>query len=472
MTPLHDVLIVGGGIAGLAAAYELRVRGIRFQLLERATRVGGVILTEEVDGFTIDAGPDSLLVQKPAAIALCRDLGLDERLFPTNTPRTAYVLRGGVLHPLPEASILGIPTTLWPLAQTGLFTLTGKARMAAELAVPRRRDPSDESIGAFMRRRFGAEAVAYLAEPLLAGIHAGDVERLSMRALFPALVDAERRYGSVIRAFRTMRPAGSGEGAFRSLPGGIGELVAAIVRALPVGSVRTATATATVERDHLTDSFRVRTEAGDVITARSVIVATPAWVAADQIAAIDAELAALCRSIRYTSTATVVLSYLRSSVHHPLGGSGFVAPRVERTPLMAASWVSSKWPHRAPPGQVLLRAFLGGAYDPDALARGDDELIETAERELSGILGITGLRGMAMVYRWPRASAQHEVGHVDRMAAIDRRLARWPGLYLTGSGFRGVGIPDCVADARATAAAAAQHLARESLLRGQDRGGL
>ena len=224
---------------GLAAAYQLHKRGLTAVVFERSQRAGGVILTEHIDDFVIDAGPDSLLVQKPAAITLCHELGIGDQLFPTNPPRTAYVLRGGRLYPLPEASILGFPTRLGPLVTSGLFSVAAKARMAAKLVVPPRRDDADESIASFVRRRFGTEAVTYIAEPLLAGIHAGDVERLSMRALFPRLVDAEATSGSVMRSLGRSRGRGATNGAFRSLPGGLGDLVDAVAEMRPPSSFGT-----------------------------------------------------------------------------------------------------------------------------------------------------------------------------------------------------------------------------------------
>src|SRR5262245_51471037 len=238
---MRDVAIIGAGIAGLSTAYELSRRGVSFVVLESAARPGGVILNEQIDGFTIDAGPDSLLIQKPEAIKLCEELGLGDRLIPTKPPRLAYIQRGGRLHALPAASVLGIPTRIGPFLKTSLFSWPGKLRMGAEVFVPARRDDADESIGAFMTRRFGREATEYLAEPLLAGIHAGDVDRLSMTSLFPRFAEAERTYGSVIRMFRATARRASGAaaaGAFKSLPGGLTDMVCALVRALGTDRVR------------------------------------------------------------------------------------------------------------------------------------------------------------------------------------------------------------------------------------------
>src|SRR5436190_22829684 len=242
---MPDVILVGGGISGLAAAYELNRRGISFVVMERAPKPGGVIFSETIDGFTIDAGPDSLLIQKPDGIRLCQELGLGDRLVSTLPPRLAYIQRGGTLHPLPAASVLGIPTRIGPFVRTHLFSWRAKLRMGAEVLVPRRRDGTDESIGAFMTRRFGREAATYLAEPLLAGIHAGDVDFLSVRALFPRFVEAEAKYGSLLRAFRHRSgPPASADGPFRSLPGGLSELVDALVRRIGEEHVRTGTAVA------------------------------------------------------------------------------------------------------------------------------------------------------------------------------------------------------------------------------------
>jgi oxygen-dependent protoporphyrinogen oxidase len=455
---LSDVAVVGGGISGLAAAYELQRRGLSVRVLEAAPRAGGVIATETFDGWVIDGGPDSLLVQKPAAVALCRELGIADRLVSTLTPRTAYILRDDRLHPIADGSFLGFPLKVSALARSSVFSLGGRLRMACELAMPRHGGEEDESIGAFVRRRFGEEAVDYLAEPLLAGIHAGDVERLSMRALFPRLLDAERQSGSVIRAFRALHVRPSPQGAFVSLPGGTGELVDALLRALAPGTVTLAARVTDIRR---AGTYTVHSEAGSC-DARAVILASPAYVSSSLLRPFDTTLATLADAVPYASTATVAFGYRRDQIAHPMRGSGFVVPRVERSPLLAATWVTSKWPGRAPAGHALLRAFLGGGRDPHRLDASDAELVSLAREELSRLLGIAGDPILTRLFRWTRQSPQYEVGHLQRVDAIDRRLASIPGLFLTGSGFRAIGIPDCIADARDTAARAATFVATKN----------
>jgi oxygen-dependent protoporphyrinogen oxidase len=454
MPDVLDVAVVGGGISGLAAAYELQRRGQRVRVLEAGPRVGGVIITERFDGWVIDGGPDSILVQKPAAVALCRELGIGDRLISTLTPRTAYILRDDRLHRIAEGSFLGFPLDVRSLARSSVFSLGGRLRMACELFMPRRGGDEDESVGTFVRRRFGQEAVDYLAEPLLAGIHAGDVDRLSTQALFPRLLEAERQSGSVVRAFRAMRARPSPNGAFVSLPGGTGELVDALVAALSPGTVTVSTRVADIQRH---THYRIETAAGPVDT-RAVILAVPAYVAASLLRRFDTTIAALTEAIPYASTATVALGYRREQVADPMEGSGFVVPRVERNPLLAATWVTSKWPARAPDGHVLLRGFLGGGRDPRRLEADDAELVNLVVEELSQLLGITGTPLFTRLFRWTKQSPQYEVGHLQRVATIDRHLASIPGMFVTGSGFRAIGIPDCIADGRETAARAASFL--------------
>lgn len=436
-------MIVGAGIAGLAAAYELTVRGRSVRVLEAGPRAGGLIHTEHVDGFTIEAGPDSVLNAKPAAVALIRELGLASRLQRVRAGARAFVLKGTTLHALPQPSFLGIPLTPDALARFDLLSPAGRDRIAREPDVPRRLDAADESVGAFFRRRFGDEAVDLIAQPLLGGIHAGDIETLSMRSLFPSLVARELRDGSLIGtalsgASDPVPPVSrSDEGAgFSSLGGGMATLVDAIVAALPPGTIHYGTP--------------VTSLAG--IDSSSTILALPAHAAARLIAPLDAEAAALAARVPYVSTASVALAWPRADVPHPLDGTGFVVSRRHSDlRITACTWVSSKWEGRAPDGHALLRAFIGGAHDPDAVDLADAALVDVVRRDLRAVLGIAAAPSLARVYRWRRAGAQHVVGHLDRVAEIERRLAPHH-VFVAGSGFRAVGIPDCVADGRRVAA--------------------
>jgi oxygen-dependent protoporphyrinogen oxidase len=459
-----DVIVIGGGITGLAAAYELTRRGCRPLVFEAAPRAGGLIRTERADGFTIEAGPDSVLASKPAALELARELGLDSAIQTVRPPGGAFVLRGRTLYPLPKPSLLGLPLTWAGLARYGLLPPAARVRLALEPCIPARRTGDDESIGSFFRRRFGAASVDFIAQPLLGGIHAGDIETLSMQSLFPRLLELERTHGSVLRAPKAppaTRSAGISAGIspgmspFVSLRGGMGTLVEALERRLEPGTIRYDARVAGIARAAEFDGgWDV---AGHAV--RAVIVAAPASAAAALLGPIDAEAAALCAQVPYVSTASVALAWPRTAIAHPLAGTGFVvARRHSDVRITACTWVSSKWEARAPEGTALLRAFIGGAHDLDVLSLTDEALVSTVRSDLARVLGITAAPTLSRVHRWPRAGAQHLVGHLARVETIERRLAGHGGLFVAGSGFRAVGIPDCIADARRVAADAAEYL--------------
>ena len=449
-----DVAVVGGGISGMTAARALCRRGLAVRLFERDRACGGVIRTERAGEFVIDTGPDTLLTHKPAALELVRELGLDARLMPPLPRRTTYVLRRSGLRGLPETSALGLPVGWRTLASAGAFSWPGKLRMAVEPFIKPSPPPDDESISEFVGRRFGREAVTYVAEPLLAGIHRGDAAALSMRALFPVLADAERRHGSVVRAWRRM-PARSSSAGSMSLRGGLGQLAERMSAELPPGTVVTGKAVWGLERRR---SFTVLLGDTPSVTARAVILATPAYATGSIVRDLDRELSGLCMGIRYAPSVNVALGYERRAVRDPLQGWGFMVPAREPRHVRSASWVSSKWPDRAPAGCALIRACLGSVTDTSALDQSDETLVSWAHDDLRDLLGIDAAPVLARVYRRPLAMPQLEVGHLNRMSAIDARLETTAGLFVTASGFRGIGLPDCISDARAVAERAAAYL--------------
>ena len=459
-----EVAVVGGGIAGLAAAWDLHRLGVPFVLLEADARWGGVIRTERADGFLMEGGPDALLAQKAEALQLCRELGLGDRIVPTNPEqRTVFVRQGGRLHRLPDGMVLGVPTRLAPLARTRLFTWTGKLRMAADLLIPRGRADGDESIASFLRRRLGRQAAERLGAPFLAGIHAGDAERLSIRATFPRLVEMERRHRSLIRALAAARGGNGGPAAppFFSLRGGLAEIVDTLVARLPGECLRTRARVGSIRREG--GAFVLGVEGQDDVRARAVVIALPAPRVAPLVASLDAEAGAMLAGIPFASTAVVCLGYRRADVRHALDGYGLIVPVAEGLRATACGFFSTKFPGRAPEGHVLLRVFLGGDLDPGVLDHSDTDLMETAHREMAPILGLSAPRVLGRVYRWPAGTPQMLVGHLERMDALDRRLGGHPGLFLTGAGLRGSGIPDTIADGRRTARAAVDWIGGTSI---------
>jgi protoporphyrinogen/coproporphyrinogen III oxidase len=463
LTGVTDVVVVGGGISGLTAAYRLTQNGIPFRLLEASHRLGGVIRTEVHDGFLMEGGPDTLLAQKAQGIALCEEIGLGPRLVSTNpAQRTVFVLHRGRLHPLPEGMVLAVPTRIGPVLRSGLFSWRGKIRMGMDLLRPARQEPGDESIASFLRRRFGQEVVDRLGEPLLAGIHAGDPERLSMRASFPRFVDLEARYGSLIRGlWAATPPPKPGASAFYSLAGGLIELVETLASRLAPSAVSKDTETASLERS--SDGFFRIKAAAQTIRARAVILALPPARSATLVRGLSPPLGQALGGIRASSTATVCLGFRREDVENGLMGYGLLVPGTEGLRTTACGFFSTKFPGRAPAGFVLLRAFVGGHRDPRVLDEDDAALVALVVREMTPVLGLRAAPVMTRVFRWPEGTPQLEVGHLDRVADMDAQVRGIPGLFLAGAGVRVTGIPDCVAQGTAAAAAAAGFLGGENL---------
>jgi oxygen-dependent protoporphyrinogen oxidase len=441
------IVIVGGGIAGLAAARAAVLRGrevggeVSVTVLERAPRFGGVLVTERVDGFLLDAGADSWVVAKPHATALARALGLGGSLLGTRLEnRRYYVCWGDRLHLVPEGLVLGVPTRIGPLLATRLFTWRGKARMALEPFIAARRfeGDDDESIADFATRRLGREAAERLVAPLLGGISAGDASDISVRAAFPQLVAMEREHGSLVRGMLVARRARSGESPFMSLEGGTGALVDALVGRLREDGV-TLREKASVEGLTRDGTWTVRLEGGERLAADAVLLAVPAYAASKLVADLDEELSRALSSIVFGSSITVFLGYRRSDVRHPLDGVGFVVPRTAGRAVMACTWISSKWEGRAPEDHMLLRVFLAQSSQTDGA------LVSTARAELGTLMGLDAEPRMTRIFRFEHSSAQMRVGHLVTLRTIRTRLAKaTPGLRVAGGGYDGVGIPDCI----------------------------
>lgn len=455
-----EVVIIGAGIAGLAAAERLQARRGpgRVVVLDRLSRAGGKISTLRVDGLVLEEGPDSFLSTKPAGMALARTLGLESRLIGTRPFRQrSFVKRSGALHPLPEGFSGLVPSRLGPLLRSPLLSVGGRLRAGCEAFIPRRRAEGDESVGAFVRRRFGREAYERMIEPLLSGIYAGDGDRLSLAATFPQLRDAEARRGRVLGAMLARRtPAATGRSPFVTFPEGLSELVTALVARLPDVELRTGTGVRAIRRRGA--GYAVECEGGETIVGRSVLVATPAGPAAELLEPLDAPLASCVREIPHIDTATVYLAYRGADLERIPLGYGYVSPRIEGGSIVACTCTSNKFPHRAPQDLVLLRAFVGRDGD-EVLARGDaTALVATVREEFRRVLGIHAAPVHVRVTRWPRGLPQYTLGHLDRVARINSALARWPGLEVAGASYHGVGIPDCIASGWQAAAAIARSL--------------
>jgi protoporphyrinogen/coproporphyrinogen III oxidase len=459
MTPPPRVIVVGGGIAGLAAAHRLVERcrelgrPLALTVCEAAGRLGGTIRTERTpDGFLLEAGPDSFISEKPWALALAERIGLGPRLCRTDDRnRRTYVVRGSRLHPLPDGFLLLAPARLAPIVGSPLFSWLGKARMALDLVLPRRPENGDESLASFVTRRLGREALERVAEPLVAGIYTAAPERLSLAATMPRFLALEREHRSLILGLRRSAGAREVQGAsgarwslFVTLAGGMGELVEALAAQLPAGAVRLGCPVAGVDAGDATRPWRVRLEDATELPADGVILAGEAPRMAPLVRARDPELARLLGGVRYASSATVTLAYPRAAVRHRLDGFGFVVPRGEGRPTLACTFSSVKYPGRAPAGSALLRAFLGGARGEAFLEEDDAGLVELVRADLAALLGIDGAPSLTRVARHAAAMPQYEVGHLDRVAAMEARLADWPAVALAGSAYRGVGIADCV----------------------------
>jgi protoporphyrinogen/coproporphyrinogen III oxidase len=452
------VAIAGGGITGLAAAQALEAQADAYDgvsmdltLLESDNRLGGKVQSEQIGRLILERGPDAMYARTPAVRELLYDLGLsDSVVCADGRHRQSYVVRDGRLHPLPDGMQSGVPRAVLPLARTHLLTPWGKLRAAAEVLVPAQESNEDESVDAFVRRRFGSEVAERIAAPLVGGIYSSDTRRLSLMATAPYLRQTEQEHGSLLRAaLRPVdRPKSSGYAAaspFLSLSGGLESLPRALHARLRRTRVRLGTQLCGIERRGPRGPLRLTLGDGEELEVDRLVLAVPAPAAARLLDQPVPLAAAQLRQVQYASVIIVALVFPATAAAQVPQGSGcIVAP--EQARLMAAcSWSSNKWPHCSPDGEVLVRCHLHVDGRPTMLAAGDDEMVEMVRDELRQIFGLSAAPRLARVFRWPNAIPSYSVGHLGRMETLDRALATdLPGVVVAGAAYRGVGVPECI----------------------------
>jgi oxygen-dependent protoporphyrinogen oxidase len=454
------VVVAGGGITGLAAAWELSRAGIPVDLYEASDRLGGKIRTEWIDGFLVEDGPDSFISYRPAAAVLARELGLGGEIIGTTDPRTVHIRTGGRFVPLPDGIGLVLPTRMAPFLRTGLFSPLEKLAMARDLLLPRSPAAEDISIGRFLRRRLGSALVARLGDPLIGGIYGASVDELSLDAVVPQLRTAEREHRSLLLASLAQgraraRAAAAGNpppkgSPFLSFRGGMGALVDALAGRLATDpNVRIRLGVGVADLGRAAGGLSVRLSDGSTVRADGAILAGPASAAAAALAELAPAVVAVLGGIRHGSTAVVSLAY-RTDQLPGRPGHGFLVARDEPLAFSACTWSSAKWAGRAPDGWVLARAFLG-ERSPGLLARPDDEVAAAVHADLARIAGIAGSPAFSRVARWADAMPRYTIGHLGRVAALDGAMRALPEVAVVGAALRGVGVPDCVDQGRAAA---------------------
>ncbi|HKG61813.1 MAG TPA: protoporphyrinogen oxidase [Pyrinomonadaceae bacterium] len=455
---MNRIVIIGGGISGLAAAHRILElnQAAQVTILEASDRLGGTIQTEYRDGFLLERGPDSFISEKPHAIALAKRLGIESELIQTNEEyRRSFIVRDGRLRAVPDGFQLMAPSRMWPFITSDIFSIPGKLRMAADVLLPRRstNGSTDESLASFVRRRLGNEALARMAQPMVGGIYTADPETLSLRATLPRFLDMEQKHRSLILAMlrqgRAEKTGTSGArySLFVSFKRGMQVLVDALLTQINADlRVNTRGLRLTFDR-----GWTITTDKDEQIKADGVCLAVPAYVAAALLRETHEQLAQKLREIKYASTATINFGYRRAAIAHPLNGFGFVVPFIEKRSLIACTFSNVKFSGRAPEGHVLLRAFAGGALQPEIFALDEQELARRVESDLRELLGIREDPRFIEVAKWERSMPQYEVGHLDRVSEIEKLVSELPGLTLAGNAYRGAGIPDCVRSGEAAA---------------------
>lgn len=468
---MKRIAIIGGGISGLSAAVTLeraRASGapIEYRIFEAGPRLGGVLLTEQIDGCVVEGGPDSFLTEKSWGLDFVRSLGLGDQLISSNdAERKTYILVKGRLEPIPDGLMFMVPTRIAPIVTSRLFSLPAKVRMAFEYFQRPQPSDKDETVAELVERHFGPEMVDRLADPLLAGVYGGDAAQLSAAAVLPRFVEMEKNYGSLSRGMLAARkkmaaaakPGSAPRPLFTSLKNGMRQLVETIEPKLKPGSARVSNPVVGLTRSR--SGWLIAPLQGGPEEFDSVILSLPAAAASALLRNVAPPLSDELGHIPYSSSITVNLGFARSDLSSLPPGFGFLVPRSEGRRMLACTFVHVKFPHRAPEDRGILRCFIGGARDESVFQLSDEELVDMVRRNLAEILRLTAEPRFARVYRWRGAMAQYTSGHLARVQRIRLIQSGIPGLYLAGNAYQGIGVPDCIASGELAAKKATEFVA-------------
>jgi oxygen-dependent protoporphyrinogen oxidase len=456
---MKRIAIVGGGIAGLTAAYELsrlanNGAAIETVLFEASPRLGGIVETVREGGFVIECGPDAWVAEKPWARELAEELGLTDEIISSNdATRKTYVLMDDQLKAMPDGMRMMVPSNLPALDQSDLFSAEAKKSFHAEInraaELKTSAPQQDESVATFVQRHFGDEVLDTIGAPLLRGVFGGDVTKLSVRAVMAPFVAMEREHGSLIAAMQANAAANKSKQAaiFSTLQSGLGTLVDRMVATIPKDWFRLATAIHAISRDQ--NGWKINTSRTQTHF-DAIIMAAPVHIAQELMGPIDARAAQLME-MDASSAVVVAFGFSDAAAFSTPPGFGFLVPEGSGSRLLACTFVDQKFAHRVPQNGKLLRAFFGGDAAERLMRCGNDEVSSVARLELAHILGPLPEPQITVVRRWPKSLPQYAVGHLERMKELDESIQKLNGLYLLGNGYRGVGLPDLIRDARMTA---------------------
>jgi protoporphyrinogen/coproporphyrinogen III oxidase len=471
---VKQVIVIGGGVAGLGAAYRIRRAAeagdaVDFVLVERDERLGGKLATDIIDDpatggrFVVDGGSDSFLTDKPAIHRVAKLLGVFDDETPTRDEnKKTFIVKSGKLVEMPDGIMMFAPTKIVPMATTKLYSWPGKFRMALDLVIPKKKvapgQRNDETLESFVVRRMGRECLDRLAEPLVGGVNGSDPKEMSLAATYPNLLDMEQQHGSLVRGFLAQRkkveeikrkyppkPGAKGRTFFSSFEQGLQFLTDRMADAAGRDRIRTGTGATSIERA-VDGSWRVTLSDGDVLVGDGIIIATEVWAAQPLVHAFDERIAELLAQIPCSSSATILMAFAEEDCPFDKRWHGILSPAIEHEPVTGISLMSSKWSGRAPKGRVLLRGFVGGPRDQEIVKRSDEELIEIARSSFVKLVGVKEEAKplFGRVFRWEGGMPQYTMGHLDRVDEIEARSAAIPGFALAGGGYRGVGVPNCL----------------------------